>query len=173
MAICEGEMQLHVLVLGNVGKTMPRLLFHTKSCGEIHEAVDNAVRVLRHGKHAFVLLRREPHSLALKPFIGVAVVKPLEQTLHQFVSARIGMFRVAYLSERVGKVAASAARNLHLGKHLLVLLEDGDVSRRAVAFSLDSGKITSRSTADDGDVEWLLLYNVVCHVVWVYASVFL
>ena len=145
------QVQRPVVVAGDTVKAVACLLLYAQSCGKSHEAVDDAVRVLRLRKHALVLLRGKSHTLAFKPFVGAAMVKPLEQPLHQFVSARISMLHVAYLSKRIGKVAASAARDFHLGEHLGRLLEDCDVGRRAVAFCFDCSKVARRSATNNSN----------------------
>ena len=149
-SVGKAQVQRSVVVASDVVEAVACLLLHTQTCGKPHQTVDDAVRVLRLRKHALVVLRSQPHALAFKPFVGAAVVKPLEQSLHQFVSARIGMLHVAYLAKRIGKVAASAARDFHLGKHLRRLFKDSDVGRRAVALCFDCSKVARRSATDNG-----------------------
>lgn len=78
------------------------------------------------------------------------VVEALEESLHEFVAARIGVLGVAYLLERIGEIAASAARDGYLCKHLLVLLEDGDVGVGIVALRFYRTEVPGCAAADDG-----------------------
>lgn len=156
LTIGKGKMERLVGVHGEQRKAMARLLPHTKLRGEAHQAIDDAVRVLRHGKHTLVVLRGERHSLALKPLVGMAMVEPLKKALHQLVATRIGVLGVAYLPKRVGEVAASAASNLHLGQHLMVFLKYGNVGQRLLTLGRYSGEVASRSTTDYGDTKRLM-----------------
>ena len=86
--------------------------------------------------------------MLFKPRIGITIVEGLEEPLHQSVTPRIDLRQVTDGSKRVGAVASSTTRHLHLRQQLLGLLEDGDIHLRALFFQVD-GKEEARSTAAD------------------------
>lgn len=148
-AIGKGEEPRLVLVLRYGCKAVLRLLLNAQLCGKPREAIDDAVRALRHRERTLVLLCGKPHALALEPLVCAAVVEPLKQTLHKLVPSWISLLGVANALERVGKVAASTASDLYLCQHLLVFLKYSDVCRWTVAFGLYGGKVAGSAATDD------------------------
>lgn len=104
-----------VLVLADILQMVAASLLDAEACRESDETREDALRILRGGKHAFVALRDEGHSFAFEPFVGVAVAELLEQALHEFVAARVGLLGIADEGEGIGEVASSAAGDGHLG----------------------------------------------------------
>ena len=58
------------------------------------------------------------------------VVESLEESFHQFMSARVRLFQVGNLVKGIGKIASSSSRDFHLGENLRILLENRDVGVR-------------------------------------------
>ena len=104
----------------------------------LRQAVDDHLRVLRRRKHTAVVLHRQLHAVAFKPPVGVAVVKDVEQPLHQPVATRIYRRQVAHILKRIRTIAAPAARHLHFGQHPMATLEDGDTHLRPHLFQIGS-----------------------------------
>ena len=128
---------------------MVALYLHAQSLGGIHQTVDDAVRILRLRKHALVFLRNQWHAVLLKPVEGMLVVESLEESLHQFMSARVRLFQVGNLLKGIGKIASSSSRDFHLGKYLCIFLEYGDVGVREVALGFYCCKESCGASTDD------------------------
>ena len=116
----------------------------------MHQTIDDALRGLRLRKDAFVGLCDEFHTMRLKPSVGVFVIKDVEKSLHEFVAARVGIFQIFDLGERIGEVASAATRETHLRQHFLAFLEDRDVGRRMGFFCGNGGEKARCSATDDG-----------------------
>ena len=132
----EVQEQALILQFGDGGELVVALYLHPQSLGGIHQAVDDAVRILRLRKHALVFLRNQWHAVLLKPVEGMLVVESLEESLHQFMSARVRLFQVGNFLKGIGKIASSSSRDFHLGENLRILLENRDVGVREVALGL-------------------------------------
>lgn len=79
------------------------------------------------------------------------MAEALEQTLHEFVSARVSLLGIADKRKRVGEITSSATRYRHLGKHLRVLFEYGYVGIRIATLSFYGCKIARCATTDDSN----------------------
>ena len=115
------------------------------------QRADDVLCVLRTGKHALVVLHRERHALRLKPAHRVAVVERVEQAFHQPCAARVHRFEAAHLLERVGEVAASAARYRHLCQWAVEAFVHADVCLRHSPRRLYGREATRRACADNGN----------------------
>lgn len=102
------------------------------------EAVYDDVRVLRSGKHAFVILPHQSHSVSLEPSIGILMVEHIEESLHQPMSTRVHCRKVADMSKGIGTIAAPASRNLNLGQHTPTALENVYLHLRHHFLEVDS-----------------------------------
>ena len=131
---------------------MPCLDFHSQFLGGGDEAVDDDVRVLRLRKDALVILYHQGHTVLLEPLIGMVIVETLEEALHQLVSAGVGLLQVGNFVEGVGEIAPSSSGDFHLGEHLLLFLEDGDVGVWQLALGGNGGEESCRATTDDSDM---------------------
>ncbi len=58
------------------------------------ECVDDGYGVLRLWEDTLVFLRDESHAVLLKPPAGVLGAEAFEESLHQFVTARVGLLKV-------------------------------------------------------------------------------
>ena len=115
------------------------------------QRADDVLRVLRTGKHALVVLHCERHALRLKPAHGVAVVERVEQAFHQPRAARVHRFEAAHLLERVGEVAAAAARYRHLCQWAVEAFVHADVRLRHSPRRLYGREAARRACADNGN----------------------
>ena len=132
----EIQEQALILKFGDGGELVVALYLHAQSLGGIHQTVDDAVRILRLRKHTLVFLCNQWHAVLLKPVEGMLVVESFEESLHQFMSARVRLFQVGNLVKGIGKIASSSSRDFHLGENLRILLEYVNVGVREVALGL-------------------------------------
>ena len=119
------------------------------AAGLTEETVNDGLRVLCGRKHAMVRLHGEGHAVTLEPPVGVAVVEDIEEALQQPMATRIDLREIADILERVGTVAATAARHLDLAEHPRAALEDGDAHLRTHFLEVDGTEKACCTASDD------------------------
>ena len=126
---------------------MVELNFDTQSAGFVGQAFDDGLRILRLRKYALVLLGHKFNAFLFKPLICLSIVELIEETLHELVASGIDVSQVTDVRKTVGQIAAAAARNAYLSKHLAGLFIYRDRRARAVLLCGYGGEEACRATA--------------------------
>ena len=112
-----------------------------------HECLYDFRRLLRFRENALVALGDKPYSPAFEPVAYVSVAEFSEKTLHQTETSWIDGFDAADLGKRIGKIAATTARNCDFCQQFRACLIDSYVQVRIHFLHIHGREATCRPAA--------------------------
>ena len=114
-----------------------------------HKALDNRVRILRHGENAIIILCYQRNTMMLKPIVCIMVIKHLEQPLHELMTTWIDQLQILHGSERIGAITSSTTRYFHFCQHPFASFKDRNIHFRHHLLEIDCHEKASRTATNN------------------------